>query len=72
MYIPILTGQKRKTQELQQMKKKYLIKSSPHSFMIQNNFSKPEIEGNILNLIKDIYQKSTADRFNNTTSKYYY
>lgn len=54
------------------MKKKYLIKSSPHSFMIQNNFSKPEIEGNILNLIKDIYQKSTADRFNNTTSKYYY
>lgn len=35
--------------------------------MMKNNLSKPGIEGNILNLMKDIYQKSMANsRFNDT------
>ena len=36
--------------------------------MMKNNLSKPGIEGNILNLMKDIYQKSMANsRFNDTS-----
>ena len=39
-----------------------------HLFMMKNNLSKPGIEGNILNLMKDIYQKSMANsRFNDTS-----